>query len=112
MNLNLNEQLLLDTKDADVCIFIANLASWIRYNASKENPEDRNFFDGSFWSYNTLKDFVKYFGFWSTQNIRTIIANSIKLGLVKTGTFNKKKYDNTVWYTLTEKGLDYYPHLR
>jgi hypothetical protein len=68
--------------------------------------------EGSCWSYNSIQEFVNYFGFWSTRNIRTIIANCIKLDLIKTSTFNKKKYDNTLWYTLTDKGLEYYPQIR
>ena len=112
MNLTINEQLMNDTKDANLCIFIANLSTWIKFNASKKDPEERNFHEGRYWSYNTIQDFVKYFGFWSTKNIRTIIANCIKLDLITTNTFNKKKYDNTIWYSLTDKGLSYYPVLR
>ncbi len=112
MNLTINEQLMIDTKDAHVCIFIANLTTWLRYNATKKDPKDRNFHDGKYWSYNSIEDFVKFFGFWSTQNIRTIIKNCIAHELIITNTFNKKKYDNTVWYTLTDKGLEYFPQLR
>lgn len=112
MNLTINEQLMHDTKDANICIFIANLATWIRTNAKKDDPKQRNIHEGRCWSYNSIQEFVRYFGFWSTKNIRTIIANCIKLGLITTSTFNKKKYDNTLWYSLTDKGLDYYPHVR
>lgn len=101
-----------DTKDANLCIFMANLATWIRTNAKKDDPKNRNFHEGRFWSYNSIQEFVRYFGFWSTKNIRTIIANCIKLDLIATNSFNKKKYDNTLWYTLTDKGLEYYPCLR
>ena len=111
MNLTINEQLMTDTKDANLCIFIANLSTWIRTNASKQDPKQRNIHKGRCWSYNTIQDFVKYFGFWSTKNIRTIIANCIKLGLITTNTFNKKKYDHTIWYTLTDKGFSYYPQI-
>lgn len=106
-----SEKLLRDTKDANLAIFIENLACWIKFNASKSDPAERNYHEGRYWSYNTLNDFVKYFGFWSTQNLRTIINNCIKHGLILTNTFNKKKYDNTIWYTLTDKALEYYPIL-
>ncbi len=112
MNLTINEQLMIDTKDANICIFVANLAGWIRTNARKDTPNQRNIYEGRCWSYNSIQEFVRYFGFWSTKNIRTIIANCIKLDLITTSSFNKKKYDNTLWYTLTDKGLDYYPHVR
>lgn len=112
MNLNLSEQLLRDTKNAHICIFIANLASWLRYNAAKENPADRNYYEGRYWSYNTLKNLVQYFDFWSTKNIRTIIKHCVDQGLIQVGNFNKHKYDKTCWYTLTDKALEYYPILR
>lgn len=113
MNLTINEQLMKDTQDANICIFIANLASWLRTNSSKLHLplEQRNFREGRYWSYNSIEGFVQFFGFWSTRNIRTIIKNCIDQGLIITNTFNKKKYDNTLWYTLTDKGLSYYPHL-
>ncbi len=112
MNLTINERLMNDTKDANLCIFMANLATWVRFNATKKDPSERNFHDNRYWSYSTVNDFVKYFGFWSTQNIRTIIKNCVDRDLILTNTFNKKKYDNTVWYTLTDKGLEYFPVLR
>lgn len=112
MNLNLNEQLLRDTKDAHICIFIANLASWLRYNAAKEKPEDRNYYEGRYWSFNSIKDFVNYFDFWSVKNIRTIIKHCEQEGLILIGNFNRKKYDQTLWYTLTDKALEYFPKLK
>lgn len=114
MNLTVNEQLMHDTKDANLCIFIANLASWLRTNAGKLHKplSDRNFHEGRYWSYNSIQGFVKFFGFWSTQNIKTIIKKGIAEGLIITNTFNRKKFDNTLWYSLTDKGLEYYPHLR
>lgn len=114
MNLNINEQLMQDTKDANLCIFIANLATWLRTNAGKLHKplEQRNFHDDRYWSYNSIEGFVKYFGFWSTRQIRVIIQHGIDEGLIITSNFNKKRFDNTLWYTLTDKGLNYYPQLR
>lgn len=112
MNLNLNEQLLRDTKDAHICIFIANLASWLRFNIDKEKPEQRNIHNSRSWSYNTIKDLQNYFDFWSVKNIRTIIKHCQQEGLILIGNFNKHKYDKTSWYTLTDKALAYYPVLK
>jgi hypothetical protein len=112
MNLSLNEQLLRDTKDAHVCIFIANLASWLRTNIDREKFEHRNIRDGRCWSYSTIKDYQNYFDFWSVRNIRTIIKHCQQAGLIEIGNYNKHKYDKTTWYTLTDKALEYYPILR
>jgi len=38
--------------------------------------------------------------------------HSVKNGLLIVGNFNKHKYDRTSWYTLTDKGLEYYSVLR
>ncbi len=112
MNLNLNEQLLLDTRDANICIFIANLASWLRTNIDREKFEQRNVREGRCWSYNSIKDLQNYFNFWSTKNIRTIIRHCEQQGLILIGNFNKHMYDKTSWYSLTDKALEYYPVLR
>lgn len=112
MNLNLNEQLLIDTRNANVCIFIANLASWIRTNIDKEKFSQRNIREGKCWSYNTLEDFKNFFDFWSIQNLRTIIKQCKELGLIEINNFNKHAYDKTQWYSLTDKALEYYPILK
>lgn len=109
---NFNEQIFRLTKDANVAIFVENLACWIKYNATKDNPQDRNFHEGRYWSYDAVTDLVKYYGAWSTRQIRVIIDNCIKLDLIQISTFNKKRYDNTNWYTLTDKALEYYPVLK
>lgn len=112
MNLTINEQLMRDTKDANLCIFIANLATWLRYNIDKEKPEQRNIHEGRCWSYNSIKDLQNYFDFWSVKNIRTIIKHCQQQGLILIGNFNKHKYDQTSWYTFTDKALCYYPSLK
>jgi hypothetical protein len=114
MNLTINEQLMNDIKDANLCLFISNLATWLKTNSAKLHKplEERNFHEGRYWSYNSIQGFVKFFGFWSTQNIKTIIKKGIAEGLIVTNTFNRKKFDNTLWYSLTDKALEYYPSLR
>lgn len=107
-----NEKLFIDTRDANVAIFIENLVSWLRFNISKDKPEDRNFFEGRYWSFNSYPAFAKLFPGWTPKVIRTIVAKCVKLGLVLIGNFNHKKYDNTNWYSLSDQALEYYPILR
>jgi len=109
---NFNEQILRLTSDANLAVFIENIASWIRFNASKAVPAQRNYHEGRYWTYSSYPELVKYFGnLWSIQSIRTMVNKCLKLGLLITGNFNKKKYDNTNWYTLSDLALQHYPVL-
>jgi len=109
---NFNEQILRLTSDANLAVFIENIASWIRFNASKAVPAQRNYHDGRYWTYSSYPELVKYFGnLWSVQTIRTMVNKCVKHGLLVTGNFNKKKYDNTNWYTLSDLALQHYPVL-
>ncbi len=105
---NFSEQLWIDF-DLEVAIFLENLVSWIRFNASKDNPEQRNFHEGRYWSYNSYPQLAKLFSGWTSKTMRTIITRCIKHELILVGNFNKKKYDNTNWYTLSDKALAYFP---
>lgn len=106
---NFNEQLAIDF-DVDCAIFIENLLYWIKLNAAKDKLEQRNFNDNRYWSYNSYPELAKLFPCWSAKSIRTIIARCIKHELIIIDCFNKKKYDNTNWYTLSDKALEFYPH--
>jgi len=82
-------------------IFINNLVFWIKTNESNK----RNFIDGFYWSFNTNAGLRSIFPFWSTQNIRTIIKSLISKNVIKTGKYNKKGYDRTLWYTIVDLEL-------
>lgn len=104
---NFCEQLATTLQEIEVPVFIENLAYWIRKNHANE----KHFHEGRYWSYNSYPAFAKLYPFWSEQTIRRIIKRAVAAGLLLIGNFNKKKYDNTNWYTLTDKALQYYPAL-
>lgn len=104
---NFCEQLATDLKEIEVPVFIENLAYWIRKNAANE----KHFHENRYWSYNSYPAFAKLYPFWSVQTIRRIIKRAVKYGLLIIGNFNKKSFDNTNWYTLTDKALSYFPAL-
>jgi hypothetical protein len=105
-----NEQLWIDF-DLEIAVFLENLAAWLRINASKDNEARRNYHEGRYWSYDSYTELSKRFPGWSSKTIRTIVARCVKKGLILIGNFNKKKYDNTNWYTLTDTALVYFPLL-
>ena len=105
---NVTEQLWIDY-DLDIAVFLDTIAYWLKTNASNKQP--RNFREGRYWTYNTLDALHTMFPGWSRDTIRGIIRKCVKNGLLIVGNFNKKKYDRTCWYTLTDKALEYYSAL-
>lgn len=107
MYVNFSEQLAIDF-DLEVEYFLRNLVGWIGSNAAKDSPDHRNFHEGHYWSFNSYPEYAKLIPVFSKKQIRTVTARAIKGELLKVSNFNRKKYDNTNWYTLTEKGWTYF----
>lgn len=82
-------------------ILFQNIAYWVEKN--RANGE--NFFDGTFWTYNSIKAFEQLFPYLSGKKIRGALARLVDAGLIITGNYNKSTYDRTLWYGLTEKGI-------
>jgi hypothetical protein len=102
-----NEQLANNLQEIEVPVFIENIAYWIRKNYANH----RHFHENRYWTYNSYPAFTKLFPFWSLRTIRCIVKRAEEAGLLIIGNFNKKSYDNTNWYTLTDKALQYFPAL-
>jgi len=88
-------------------IFLHNIAHWIKFNQASKI----NFYEGRTWTFNSHSAFTKIFPFWTQKQIRAVIVNCEKKGLLINGTFNKLKYDRTKWYSLTDLGLQLFPSL-
>jgi hypothetical protein len=86
----------------DSAIMIQNLAFWIKTNAS----EGRNFYDGRYWTYNSVRSFEKLFPFWSYKIIRRILENLLKSGVLIAGNYNENTYDRTNWYALSDQLIE------
>ncbi len=84
----------------NLAIFLKNLCHSIVENQSNQS----NFHDGRFWTYNKVDSFRSIFPFWTAKQIRTIIDDGIKKGLIIKGNHNNEKYDRTCWYSLTDEG--------
>jgi hypothetical protein len=77
-------------------VLLENLAFWILKNKANE----KNFYDGDFWTYNSIKAFSKLFPYLSEKQIRLGLKKLIEAKLIKTGQYNKNSYDRTMWYAL------------
>lgn len=79
-------------------IMIANFQFWI----AKNKANDKNYFDGHYWTYNSKRAFLELFPFWSEQNIKTILRHLKDQGVIITGNYNKNNYDRTLWYAFAD----------
>lgn len=85
-------------------IFLYNLKYWIKINEANE----KHFYDGKTWTYNSKRAYAELFPFWTERQIKTIINSLINQGVIVKGEYNKSKYDRTSWYALSDEkdGID------
>ena len=81
-------------------IILNNLYWWIDKNRANE----RHFYDGYYWTYNSRKAFAEQFPYLNEKKIGYAIQKLVDEGYVITGNYNKSTYDRTLWYAITEKG--------
>ena len=84
----------------DGAIMLNHLNFWI----IKNEANGKHFYDGHYWTYNSMEAFTKIFDFWSKRQIERILKNLKDKEYIITGNYNKQQYDRTCWYALTEKG--------
>lgn len=84
----------------NVSIILGNINYWIQKN--RENG--KHFYDGRYWTYNTVAAFHALMPFMSANVINTALKRAEEEGLLVTGNYNKLPFDRTKWYALTEKG--------
>lgn len=81
-------------------ILFQNIAYWCQHSKANE----KNYYDGRYWTFNTNKAFCELFPYLSSKMIRTALQKLVDAGLVVTGNYNKQAYDRTIWYALSENG--------
>ena len=84
----------------NAAILLQNIAYWCELNEAN----DINYYDGTYWTFNSRKALTIIFPYMSERQIGTAIQKLIDEGLVITGNYNKMPYDRTLWYALSKKG--------
>lgn len=79
-------------------IFIQNLRYWLQFNQANE----KHFYDGRYWTYNSQKAFSQLFPYWSPRQVRHIVDKLKQEGVIEIGFWNEDKTDRTQWYTLRQ----------
>lgn len=80
-------------------ILLSNFEWWIK----KNELDERNFYEGYYWTYCTLDALAGLYPYMSKKTIQRTIDHLVKEGLLIKGNFNAVRYDHTTWYALTEK---------
>lgn len=84
----------------NAAILLENIGFWI----ARSEANGINFYDGSYWTFNSHRALRELFPYMSEKQIRSALDKLINDGLLVTGNYNKATYDRTLWYALTEKG--------
>jgi hypothetical protein len=79
-------------------ILLNHFDYWIELNRANE----KNFYDGRYWTFNSMKAFCEIFPYLSEKKIRNALKHLQDLGLILTGNFNKSAYDRTLWYAFSD----------
>lgn len=80
-------------------IFINHLYFWIEKNMGN----DRHFYEGRWWTYNSIPAFAKQFEYLSESQIKRIIKSLIDKKVIITGNYNKSPYDHTRWFAFNDQ---------
>lgn len=85
-------------------VFLDAIVFWYRTNKA----ENRNFRDGRWWTYNSIKAFEEVFPWWSTKQLRRIANSCRDQGALIAGEYNEDRRDRSLWYTPGDELLALY----
>jgi hypothetical protein len=100
MNHTFNVGIAID-HGVEAAILIENLAFWI----AKNKANNKNFFDGHYWTYNSAKAFSKLFPYWSNFKIQRLLVQLEAKGIIQSANYNKVNYDRTKWYAIVDESI-------
>lgn len=84
-------------------IILHSIFFWLSKNASN----NKHFYDGLYWFYNSKKAFVEMFPYMNETKIFRLLKNLEEKDIIAKGNYSKDKWDKTNWYALTKNGIDY-----
>jgi hypothetical protein len=85
-------------------IILQHLFYWHQVNEKNKN----NIIEGRIWTYSSVAQINLIFPYLSVRQIAHTFKKLESEGFILTGNFNKFAFDNTKWYSLTDKSLDLY----
>ena len=92
----------------NAAVILENIAHWVL----KNKANDKNFYDGHYWTYNSRTAMTALFPYLSEKQVRYALDSLRKADMVLTGNYNKSSYDRTLWYTVSDScAKKYFPEL-
>ena len=85
----------------NAAIILQNLAYWCEHNRAN----DKHFYDGRYWTYNSMRAFSEIFDYMGVKQIRNALQKLEEDGAIVTGNFNSNTHDRTMWYSVTDAGF-------
>lgn len=69
----------------------------------KNKANEKNYKDGRYWTYSSIKALQNIFDYFSEKQIRTAINNLIDNKVLIKANYNSNPYDRTTWYAFVEE---------
>lgn len=82
-------------------VILKNIQFWIEKNKANE----KHYYKERYWTYNSKSAFERLFPYLTYNKIRRALELLKSEGLILTDNFNKNVYDKTLWYSLSDKGI-------
>lgn len=82
-------------------IILNHLVFWI----NKNKANNRHFYDGRYWTYNSQQAFSELFPFWSKHQIHRLLKSLEERNIIIKGNYNKASYDRTLWYAISDSAI-------
>ena len=88
----------------NAAVIYSNLLFWCRKNACNERDraEKPHFKEGKWWTYSSAKAMAETFGYLSEREVRYALAKLKSEGMLIVGSFNRSKYDRTLWFSIVD----------
>lgn len=84
----------------------AHILEHIQFWVLENKANERNFRDGRYWTYNSVKAYARIFPYLSEKVIRNSLNKLVDEGILLKGNYNEDVLDRTLWYTFTDYGCE------
>jgi len=75
-------------------IIFKNIEFW----CAKNKANKKHFYDGNYWTYNSIKAWAELFPYLTESQIRTALKKLEDEGFILSGNYSENQYDRTKWF--------------